>query len=589
MFHLVESNQGVSLVQYIISQKLIQQREQLIDLQIKIDDAFHEDHENCEHRVIETFKIGLDSSPELDECIKSIQKRFPWSKPLMLYNIFVSVLVNIIFGWGLYGIDVYTDTQFSSSMFQDFQKNFTKSTEDCHQDFDNKLMDIFIQCKRNFSKDKCLEALAIAEITGEECFNTGQRFEDRIEWWNGGAISAIHIALPILYSILLWIYTELKNNRKAKSKTRKKKTTFTFSFKSYCNSLWQILNNCLLSLLRLPIPPLTKLNKLICDIKLFKINAIHPKDEKEKTDKESMETDCRKDLISHDNVVNTSLVVEASVESGFQFWFQTVYILPTILLSFIRIGGDAKWTDLFNWKMFSILMSFASFAWTFYTIRNRDKKEALKGITLNSFSSILSYNSFDIQKLMGDNLEKKYLHESSFFKQFLYFLIFAFLHLGLTLATLLNITDNMKLIDVNGVKHEFKSDHIYMMLKVGWIFFLLAWILNIIYYKLHPSAVDFRLERVKGKYKEYRRFLFGRSSCRCWSPQQENQERKVKTGDGNEKDKEIELRHLLFNEQVNADKVVAKHHIVTIESTGENTEYAHNPRQSGELCLETHL
>ena len=91
--------------------------------------------------------------------------------------------------------------------------------------------------------------------------------------------------------------------------------------------------------------------------------------EKEKIDKESMETDCRKELVSHDNVVNTSLVVEASVESGFQFWFQTVYILPTIILSFIRIGGDAKWTDLFNWRMFSILMSFASFAWTFYTIR----------------------------------------------------------------------------------------------------------------------------------------------------------------------------------------------------------------------------
>ena len=143
----------------------------------------------------------------------------------------------------------------------------------------------------------------------------------------------------------------------------------------------------------------------------------------------------------------------------------------------------------------------------------------------------------------------------------------------------------MKLIDVNGVKHDFKSNHVYMMLKVGWIFFLLAWILHIIYYKLHPSAVDFRLERVKGKYKEYRRFLFGRSHYKCWSPQQENQERKMNTGDGNEKDKEIELRHLLFNEHVNADEVVAKHHIVTIESTGKDTEYAQKTKQSGELFL----
>ena len=72
---------------------------------------------------------------------------------------------------------------------------------------------------------------------------------------------------------------------------------------------------------------------------------------------------------AYENIVNLSLIVEASVESSFQFFFQTVYVLPTIILSFTVVSGSFEWTDLFNWKTFSILLSFASFAWAFNTIR----------------------------------------------------------------------------------------------------------------------------------------------------------------------------------------------------------------------------
>ena len=261
--------------------------------------------------------------------------------------------------------DVYTDTQFSLSLFQDFYKNFTKSTEVCHQDFDKKLDDIIILCKSSFSKDECLEALAVAGVTGDECFNNGQRFEDKNEWWNGGIISAIHIALPIAFSVFLWIMIMIDSWKKS---TRVSSMPSLSNFcKTLCSS--KLYENCFFNLLKLPLPPLTKLRKLICVIKLFNIKTTHPKDDKEKTEKENLEIKYKDELESHDNIVNTSMVVEASMESGFQFWFQTVYILPTIILSFIKIGGNAEWADLFNWRMFSILMSFASFAWTFYTIR----------------------------------------------------------------------------------------------------------------------------------------------------------------------------------------------------------------------------
>ena len=71
----------------------------------------------------------------------------------------------------------------------------------------------------------------------------------------------------------------------------------------------------------------------------------------------------------------------------------------------------------------------------------------------------------------------------------------------LTALTSLNITGDMKLIDVNGNSHEFTSYHVHMMMIVGWVCFIIAWILNIVYYFLHPSAVDFELSRLHEKLK----------------------------------------------------------------------------------------
>ena len=51
----------------------------------------------------------------------------------------------------------------------------------------------------------------------------------------------------------------------------------------------------------------------------------------------------------------------------FQFFFQTVFILPSLVKSVTGTGID--WEDLVNAKTLSIGMSFFSFAWSLYTIR----------------------------------------------------------------------------------------------------------------------------------------------------------------------------------------------------------------------------
>ena len=60
------------------------------------------------------------------------------------------------------------------------------------------------------------------------------------------------------------------------------------------------------------------------------------------------------------------------ISTLFQFFFQTVFILPSLVKSVTGSGTD--WEDLINAKTLSILMSFFSFARSFYAIRLGEKR-----------------------------------------------------------------------------------------------------------------------------------------------------------------------------------------------------------------------
>ena len=57
----------------------------------------------------------------------------------------------------------------------------------------------------------------------------------------------------------------------------------------------------------------------------------------------------------------------------------------------------------------------------------------------------------------------------------------------------------MEIIDVNGRPHSLTQYQVQMILVIGWVSFLLSWICNIIYYKFHPSGVDFNVGRSKSR------------------------------------------------------------------------------------------
>ena len=58
------------------------------------------------------------------------------------------------------------------------------------------------------------------------------------------------------------------------------------------------------------------------------------------------------------------------------------------------------------------------------------------------------------------------------------------------------MTPNMRLIDVNGAPHVLTEHQVRMMITIGWVTFLAAWLMNLLNYKVHPSSVNFT---IKGK------------------------------------------------------------------------------------------
>ena len=79
--------------------------------------------------------------------------------------------------------------------------------------------------------------------------------------------------------------------------------------------------------------------------------------------------------------------------------------------------------------------------------------------------------------------------------------------LRLTVSIEASLSDSMSLIDVNGNPHPMTKFQVRIMIMIGWLTFLLAALMNILFYKVHPSFVDFKPKRFKERCFIY---LFGK-------------------------------------------------------------------------------
>ena len=123
-------------------------------------------------------------------------------------------------------------------------------------------------------------------------------------------------------------------------------------------------NSCVQWLFQIPLPPLTKIQRFIIECKTYWNNTKKGQegfDKKQKKLKEELE--------NTEVLTNISMILEASLESSFQFVFQGTFYLPILILAFMDIDGANELTDLVDWKIVSIILSFFTYSLTSYNMR----------------------------------------------------------------------------------------------------------------------------------------------------------------------------------------------------------------------------
>ena len=164
-------------------------------------------------------------------------------------------------------------------------------------------------------------------MTGQKCREIGPRFEDPHKFTECFWYSLFHCIAPIIWTILVFV---LSMN---------------------VSDIW-----------RIPFPPITRIVKVYQDTQMF--NKRSSQDFKETVPEIEVK------IANYEDSVNLSTSIEAATEASPQFFFQTVYILPNLIISIInlvRYGGDLQ--ELVSYKMLSIAFSFTSVAVSSFFIR----------------------------------------------------------------------------------------------------------------------------------------------------------------------------------------------------------------------------
>ena len=113
---------------------------------------------------------------------------------------------------------------------------------------------------------------------------------------------------------------------------------------------------------RFPNPIFTKFQRFLIQIKEFDLKTEENKIKRKENDsddkrKSVKQKELKTDLQIHEAFVNLSLILEGTIESSFQLWFQVLYFFPVIVF-FIR--DSYEW--FFGVRILSIGSSFVSYA-----------------------------------------------------------------------------------------------------------------------------------------------------------------------------------------------------------------------------------
>ena len=238
------------------------------------------DDNEVKDEVIASFKADLPASVGLRDSIDMISQRFSWTRGKMVIMIIISCLTNI-FGIVFYAFDFCSDFMFSVDMLKGPKKN--SNCSQLFSDFRDNLTEIktFSEFTNFFASTK------IQRDEGRKCENSISFTDDTIF----GVITMIHCFIPFLFIILVFCRMILKEDKK---------------------NFWGI-----------PLPIITNLHNIYLEYKCHCARA--KRDFKEKI------APIENKIKDHEKSVVLALVIEASTEATFQFFIQTLYLMPTLV------------------------------------------------------------------------------------------------------------------------------------------------------------------------------------------------------------------------------------------------------------------
>ena len=307
-----------SIIQYVVEggDEMMVLREQLLDTMVKIDrKIYHEDSEKeaSKDRVIANIKRDIPTSRNLSTCIESLETRYSLGLFTRIGDITKSLFSNILLGYGLYGLDIWTDLVYSVEVYGT-KCNITT------QDAGNGTMD-------------CLE--------------------DSV-YLQQGIIGFAHVFIPQTVALLIGLI-------------------------SLCLGL--------LTWVSLPLPLIPMGYRFYIDVHhaLFKGKEKPTEDKQDeklmKTQEEREEYERRKESYKiekasdkdvqekmklNDRDILMAQQVECTGESSFQFFMQTLWLMPTLLM---EQKETTNLEDLFNIRIFSVVMSFITMSMSYTSIR----------------------------------------------------------------------------------------------------------------------------------------------------------------------------------------------------------------------------
>ena len=275
---------------------------------------------------------------------------------------------------------------------------------DCREKVSSYVDTITLHCKTTFSAASCFAVLKTGQTEGQ-CLDTMEKVSPE-EWSLRGNICNAHIMAPVVF-VLVCGFMDFKSwidpsvNLILSWYKRAKTSKIEICILSCCTCcLFPVIVITMTPLVfvfyfikSLHFPFITKTKQMIIEWKMFGLHATRNPEDNESYNKKMEELLEEED--KNQKIETFSMISETAIESVFQFWFQSLYLMPTLVINILFYSdGSTKSTDLVNWQVVSILFSFVSIAWSAVKIR--------QVLTINVILIVLKLTKCNIKMLYID-------------------------------------------------------------------------------------------------------------------------------------------------------------------------------------------